>query len=60
MNYLLSMLAVLVTGMIVLMVGILITREPEQSFKSALNESLAWGTALFLSFGAGSLTFAIV
>lgn len=52
MNYLFSMLAVLVVGMIVLMAGILITREPGQSLRGALNESLAWGVALFFSFGA--------
>lgn len=52
MNDLFSMLAVLVIGMVVLMAGILITREPGQSLRSAFNESLAWGGALFiLPFG---------
>ncbi len=60
MNYLFAMLAVLVTGMIVLMAGILITREPGQSLQSALNESLAWGVALFFSFGAEILMSASI
>lgn len=52
MNYLLAMLAVLVIGMTILMAGILMNREPGQSFKSALNRSLIWGMGFFVCFGA--------
>ncbi len=60
MSYLLSMLAVLVVGVIVLMVGILMNREPGQSFQSSLNDSLVWGMGFFVSFGAEFLMFANV
>lgn len=58
MNYLLSMLAVLVVGVMLLMGGILINREPGQSFQSSLNDSLVWGIGFFISFGAEFLVFA--
>jgi len=52
MDYLFFILAVLLTGMFVLIVGTLITRAPGQNLQSAFNESLSWGVAFFLSFGA--------
>lgn len=52
MNDLFSMLEVLVIGMTILMAGILINREPGQSFQSALNDSMAWGMGFFVCFGA--------
>lgn len=60
MNYLLSMLAVLATGVTILMSGILMNREPGQSFQSSLNDSLAWGMGFFISFGAGFMMLANV
>lgn len=60
MHYLLSMLPMLVTGMIILMTGILITRDPAQKLQIIFNESLIWGGAFFLSFGAEVLLVANV
>lgn len=57
MNFYLSILMVLATGMIILMTGILTIKTPGQSLRSALSEGLAWGTGLFLSYGAGTLLF---
>ena len=57
MHYLLSILAVLAIGMIVLIAGILIAKEPEQSLQNALNESLIWGVAFCLSFGTEASIF---
>ncbi len=52
MSYSICMLAALVIGVIILMGGILINRDPGQSFQSALKESLVWGMGFFVSFGA--------
>ncbi len=60
MNYLLSMLAVLVGGMAFLMVGILINREAGQSLSSAFKDSIVWGAGFFLTFGAEFLMLANV
>lgn len=60
MNYLLSMLAVLATGIAILMTGILMNREPGQSFQSSLNDSLTWGMGFFISFGAEFMVLAHV
>jgi hypothetical protein len=60
MNYLLSMLAVLITGMLILMVGILMNREPGQSLYSAIKDSIVWGTGFFLTFGTEFLMLANV
>ena len=60
MNYLLSMLAVLVSGMTILMVGILINREPKQSLYSAFKDSVVWGAGFFLTFGTEFLMLANV
>jgi hypothetical protein len=53
-------LAALVTGVLVLMAGILLTKEPGQTLRSAIFESSAWGVAFFIAFGAESLLFANV
>lgn len=58
MNYLLSMLAVLLTGMTILMAGILINREPGQSLYSAAKDSVVWGAGFFLTFGTEFLMLA--
>jgi preprotein translocase subunit SecG len=50
MSYLLFMLAVVVVGMIVLMAGILMNREPGQGLASSLNDSIVWGASFFISF----------
>lgn len=52
MSYLLSLLAVLVIGVIILMTGILMNREPGQSFGSSLNDSLVWGMGFMVAFGS--------
>ncbi len=52
MNILFSMLAVLAIGTVILMVGIFINKAPEQSFSSALHDSLIWGAGFFVAFGA--------
>jgi hypothetical protein len=52
MTYLFSILAVLMIGMTILMVGILMNREPGQSFQSVLDDSVAWGVGFLISFGA--------
>lgn len=57
MNYFLSILVVLTAGMIILMAGILTVKTPGQSLQSALKEGLAWGMALFLSYGIGTLVY---
>jgi hypothetical protein len=51
-------LAALVAGLLVLMAGILLTKEPGQTLRSAIFESSAWGVAFFIAFGAESLLFA--
>lgn len=56
MTYLFSMLAVLVAGVSILMLGILMDREPGQRFTSSLNHSLVWGMGFFISFGAEFLS----
>ena len=66
MNYLLSMLAVLVTGMAILITGIILmnkrTDESPYAFQtvqgSVVKDSLAWGGSLFLSFGVEFLVLA--
>ena len=52
MSYLLSLLAVLVIGVIILMTGILMNREPGQSFMSSLNDSIVWGMGFLVAFGS--------
>jgi hypothetical protein len=44
-------LTALLTGVIVLMAGIVIDRNSNQSFLSALYDSFAWGAVYFISFG---------
>lgn len=60
MSYLLSILAVLVIGVIILMVGVLMNREPGQSFKSALDDSVAWGMSFVVAFGGEFILLANV
>lgn len=52
MNYLYSMLAILVIGVLSLIAGSLINKEPEQSVECALRDSLVWVIGFILSFGA--------
>jgi hypothetical protein len=58
MNY--FILAALVAGVLVLMAGILLTKEPGQTLRSVFFESSAWGVAFFIAFGAESMLFADV
>lgn len=52
MNYLYSMLAILGIGVLSLIVGSLINKEPEQSAEYALRDSLVWVIGFIFSFGA--------
>lgn len=52
MTYLVPMLFVLLFAVVVLMVGILLNREPGQTIQEAINDSLVWGMGCFVSFGA--------
>jgi len=54
------MLPALLTGIAVLMAGILITREQNQSRSSALIESVAWGGGFFIAFSIEILAFATI
>lgn len=58
MRVLQSMLPVLLTGVTILMAGILINKEAEQSRISALFESLMWGGGFFIGLSIEILTFA--
>jgi len=58
MRNLLFILAVLVIGVVILMAGILMNREPGQSFKSSLSDSIVWGASFFVSFGGEFLLLA--
>ncbi|MFA5826858.1 MAG: hypothetical protein WC825_12930 [Gallionellaceae bacterium] len=60
MSYLLSILAVLVIGVIILMVGVLMNREPGQSFNSSLNDSMTWGVSFVIAFGGEFMLLANV
>ncbi|MFA6922520.1 MAG: hypothetical protein WC216_11820 [Gallionella sp.] len=46
-----SMLAVLLTGIFILVAGILIYRGPGESMQSAVRDAVAWGTGFFVAFG---------
>lgn len=50
MDYATHLIALLV-GVIVLMAGIIVDRNSNQSFLSALYDSFAWGAVYFVSFG---------
>jgi hypothetical protein len=52
MTYLMPMLFVLLCAVAVLMVGILLNREPGQTIQQAMNDSFVWGMGCFVSFGA--------
>ncbi|HEX5364991.1 MAG TPA: hypothetical protein VFW59_12075 [Gallionella sp.] len=58
MHVLLSMLPILLTGVIVLMAGIIISRKPGQSRSCAFIESLVWGGGFFIALSIEILTFA--
>lgn len=58
MSYFLSLLTMLLTGLVVLMAGILLVRDQGQSFQSVFANSMAWGTAYFISFGTEFLILA--
>ncbi len=60
MSYLLSILAVLVIGAAILMTGILMNREPGQSFKSSLDDSMVWGMSFVVAFGGEFMLLANV
>lgn len=60
MNYLLSMLAILLGGMAFLMAGMLINREAGQSLYSAFKDSVVWGAGFFITFGTEFLMLANV
>lgn len=51
MNYLLSMLLVLLIGAALLMAGILMNKEPGQNIQSALQDGVAWGLSFLVCFG---------
>ena len=53
-----SMLPELLTGVLVLMTGILISKEPHQTRGSVLLESLLWGSGFFVGLSIEILTFA--
>jgi hypothetical protein len=46
------MLMTLVVGTMILMVGILLSKEPDQSLRSTLKMSFACGSWFFLALGA--------
>ena len=51
MSYFFSLLFVLTIGVLILMIGIILTREPGQSVASLLSHSLGWGMGFFIAFG---------
>lgn len=53
-----AMLLMLIIGTMILMFGILLSREPEQSLQSALKFSLTCGVCFFLALGAQVLVIA--
>jgi len=57
MDYLLVIFATLAIATVVLSVGIVMTRSPQQNLRSVFGESLGWGAGLFLSYSAAILVF---
>lgn len=53
-----QMLAILLTGNLVLVLGILTYREPGETLQSAVRNAIAWGTGFFVTFGAEMLMIA--
>ena len=49
MDHLISKLALVAIGSVVLMAGILLFREAGKSFQSALKECMAWGVGFFVT-----------
>ena len=60
MSYLLSILAVLVIGVAILMAGVLMNKEPGQSFRSSLDDSMILGMGFFISLGGEFILLANV
>jgi len=60
MNYLLPIFAMLVIAVIILMAGIIIFRQKEQTLRSASTESLAWGAGFFFSYSTLILVFELL
>ena len=54
------MLISLLGGSAILMLGIVVTREPERTFESTLREGLAWGSWLFCFMGAQILAISLL
>ncbi len=53
-----QMLAILLTGNLVLVLGILTYREPGETLQSTVRNAIAWGTGFFVTFGAEMLMIA--
>lgn len=51
MSFLFSTLPMLLSGVAILMVGILLAKEPSQSISDAFMDSLAWGSGFLFFFG---------
>lgn len=51
MSYALSISILLLIGAAILITGILIVREQDQSLPSALHDSIVWGLGFLISFG---------
>ena len=52
MNFATTLLMYIVVGAVILMAGMLLSREPGKSLQSAFAESLAWGTGFVVMLGA--------
>ena len=53
-----QMVAILLTGNLILVFGILIYRGPGETLQSAVRNAIVWGTGFFVSFGAEMLMIA--
>lgn len=50
-----TLMAGITAGIVILMVGIILTRDPEQSLGDALKEGAGWGTWFMTVFGSQAL-----
>jgi len=50
MNEFLIMMAMVVTGTVILMAGIRLNRNPARSLDGTVTESVSWGAGFFLTF----------
>lgn len=57
MDYLLVLFVNLAIASVVLSVGIVLTRSPQQDIRNVLGESMGWGAGLFFSYSAAILMF---